>query len=187
MLAVSIKFDERSYKEALHILRAIPRAAPRVFRRVLNRTIDTAATDIKRRVGSVLNVRKGDIAKALRKQKATLSNLTSSISAREFRPGLIAFMGTRQTKRGVTYRITRTTSRKIIPHGFIQTMSSGHRGVFTRGGPARLPIQEKRGPSIWRVVTNTKGLLKEATDAAGEKMAKLIDQQIAYEFRRWKR
>lgn len=187
MLAISMKFDEKSFKEAAHILRAVPRAVPRVFRRVLNRTVDTAATDIKRRVSAKINIKKGDVSKALTKRKATYSNLTSSIGAREFRPGLLAFMGTRQTKRGVKYRISRTTGRKLIEHGFIQTMTSGHRGVFLRGGPSRLPIGEKKGPSIWRVITNTAGLLKAATDAAGEKMGKLINDQIGYEFKRWNR
>jgi len=187
MLAVKVQFDEKSFKEAVFLLRAIPRAVPRVFTRAINRAVDSAAVDLKRRVGSILNVRKGDIAKALKKRRASYSNLTGTISAGEFRPGLIAFTGTRQTKRGVTYRIMRTTGRKLLPHGFIQRMSSGHRGVYKRKGISRLPISEQRGPSVWRVITNSKDLLKDATDAAGDKMAKMINQQVGYELRKWNR
>ena len=184
MLAIQITVDERSFKEAAHILRAVPRAVPRVFRRAIARTVDMAATDLKRRVGAQLAIKKGDIAKGISKKKSTFYG---SIGAKQFRPGLLAFPGTKQTKHGVRYRLSRMAGRKTIEHGFITTMPSGHRGVFARGGPSRLPIKEARGPSIWKVITGTAGLLKACTDAAGNRLGKLINDQIGVEFRRWKR
>lgn len=186
MLAVKVTIDERSLKEAAHILRAIPRAVPRVFRRAINRTVDTAATDLKGRVGEQITATKGSIAKSISKKKATLTNLTGSIGTKVYRPGLIAFSA-RQTKHGVSYRISRTAGRKTIEHGFIAKMPSGHRGVFIRGGPSRLPIRELQGPSIWTVVTNTAGILKAVTDAAGKQLGKHIDDQVGVEFKRWSR
>jgi len=185
MLAIQVKVDERSFKEAAHILRSIPRAVPRVFRRAISRAVDMAATDLKRRVGKQITAKKGEIAKSIIKRKTTFYG---SIGVKPFRPGLLAFPGTKEKKpHGVSYRLSRTAGRKRIEHGFIATMSSGHRGVFARGGPSRLPIGEKRGPSIWSVITNTAGLLKAATDAAGDRLGKLINDQIGVEFRRWKR
>jgi len=187
MLAIEIKLDERSFKEAARILRAVPRAVPRVFRRAINRTVDMAATDLKRRVGAQITAKKGEIAKSISKKKATHANLSGSLGAKPFRPGLLAFPGTKQTKHGVSYRISRTAGRKRIEHGFIATMPSGHRGVFARGAPSRLPIREARGPSIWKVITDTAGLLKACTDAAGNRLGKLINDQIGVEFRRWQK
>lgn len=184
MLAIKVTVDERSFKEAAHILRAVPRAVPRVFRRAIGRTVDMAATDLKRRVGKQITAKKGDIAKGISKKKTTFYG---SVGAKPFRPGLLAFPGTKQTKRGVSYRLSRTAGRKRIEHGFIATMPSGHRGVFARGQPSRLPIVEARGPSIWKVITGTAGLLKACTDAAGKRLGKLINDQIGVEFRRWKR
>lgn len=184
MLAIQITIDERSLKKAAHILRAIPRAMPRVFRRAISRTVDMAATDLKRRVGKQITAKKGDIAKGISKKKTTFYG---SVGGKPFKPGLLAFPGTKQTKHGVSYRISRMAGRKKIEHGFIATMPSGHRGVFARGLPSRLPIGEKRGPSIWKVITGTTGLLKAATDAAGDRFGKLINDQIGVEFRRWKR
>jgi len=184
MLAIQVKVDERSFKEAAHILRAVPRAVPRVFRRAIGRTVDMAATDLKRRVGAQITAKKGDIARGISKKKTTFYG---SVGAKPFRPGLLAFPGTKQTKHGVSYRLSRTAGRKRIEHGFIATMPSGHRGVFARGQPSRLPIVEARGPSIWKVITGTAGLLKACTDAAGNRLGKLINDQIGVEFRRWKR
>ena len=184
MLAIQVTVDERSFKEAAHILRAVPRAVPRVFRRAIGRTVDMAATDLKRRVSKQITAKKGDIAKGISKKKSTFYG---SVGAKPFRPGLLAFPGTKQTKHGVSYRLSRTAGRKRIEHGFIATMPSGHRGVFARGQPSRLPIVEARGPSIWKVITGTAGLLKACIDAAGKRLGKLINDQIGVEFRRWKR
>lgn len=183
MLAIQVTVDERSFKEAAHILRAVPRAVPRVFRRAIGRTVDMAATDLKRRVGTQITAKKSEIAKGISKKKSTFSG---SIGAKPFRPGLIAFSA-KQIKHGVSYRISRTAGRKTIEHGFIATMPSGHRGVFARGRETRLPIREARGPSIWKVITDTAGLLKACTDAAGDRLGKLINDQIGVEFRRWSR
>ena len=187
MLAVKVTVDERSFREAAHILRAVPRAVPRVFRRAINRTVDMAATDLKRRVSTQITAKKGEIAKGISKKKATYANLTGSLGAKTFRPGLLAFPGTRQTKHGVSYRISRTAGRKRIERGFIATMPSGHRGVFVRGGPSRLPIGEAKGPSIWKIITGTAGLLRACTEAAGNRLGKLINDQIGVEFRRWQK
>jgi hypothetical protein len=184
MLAIKVTVDERSFKEAAHILRAVPRAVPRVFRRAIGRTVDMAATDLKRRVGQRITAKKGEIAKGISKKKTTFYG---SVGAKEFRPGLLAFPGTKEAAHGVRYRLSRTAGRKLIPHGFIARMPSGHRGVFARGRETRLPIVEKRGPSIWKVITDTAGLLKACTDAAGNRLGKLINDQIGVEFRRWKR
>ena len=184
MLAIKVTVDERSFKEASHILRAVPRAVPRVFKRAIARTVDMAATDLKRRVGAQITAKKGEIARGISKKKSTFHG---AIGAKPFRPGLLAFPGTKQTKHGVSYRLSRTAGRKRIEHGFIATMQSGHRGVFARGRETRLPIREAKGPSIWKVITDTAGLLKACTDAAGDRLGKLINDQIGVEFRRWKR
>jgi len=184
MLAISVTVDERSFKEAAHILRAVPRAVPRVFRRAIGRTVDMAATDLKRRVGAQITAKKSEIAKGISKTKTTFYG---SIGTKAFRPGLVAFPGTKQTKHGVSYRISRTAGRRTLEHGFIATMPSGHRGVFIRGAESRLPIREARGPSIWKVITDTAGLLKACIDAAGDRLGKLINDQIGVEFRRWQK
>lgn len=185
MLAVKVTIDERSFKEVAHILRAVPRAVPRVFRRAIGRTVDTAATDLKRRVSTQITAKKGEIARGISKKKSTYYG---SIGAKPFRPGLLAFPGTKEKKpHGVSYRLSRTAGRKKIEHGFIATMPSGHRGVFARGEETRLPIREAKGPSIWKVITDTAGLLKACTDAAGDRMGKLINDQIGLAFKRWQK
>lgn len=199
MLAIKVTFDERSLKEAAHILRAIPRAMPRVMRRAIKQAVSKTAMDFKERVVQQVNIKKGEVGKRLKKK---WSSEEGSIAAAYHRVGLMAFKGTSPTKRGVTYRIEKGGSRKRIEHGFIATLESGHRGVFLRaryskatgytyqpmkGKSKKEAIYESRGPSVWKVIVGTPGLLKAATDTASKKMVKYIDNQISEEFRRWKR
>ncbi|MCK4783260.1 MAG: phage tail protein [Desulfobacteraceae bacterium] len=185
MLAIKVTVDQRSFKEAAYILRAVPRAVPRVFRRAIKSAVDKTATDLKNRVGAQITAKKGAIAKGISKKKSTFYG---SVGVETFRLGLLAFLRTEEKKpHGVSYRISKTAGRKRIGHGFIATMPSGHRGVFARGRETRLPIGEIRGPSVWKVVTDTAGLLKAVTDAAGARLGKLINDQIGVEFRRWSR
>jgi len=186
LLTVQVKLDEKSIAEAQHILRAIPRAWPRVARRAINRTVDSAATDLKRKTSERIALKKGEIAKGISKYKASFANLTGSIATTAYRPGLIRFPGTKQKRAGVSYRISRTEGRKMVPHAFIQTMPSGHRGVFLRKDSKKLPIGEAHGPSIWQVITDTPGLLAGAQQRAGDKIAKNINDQIGVELRRWR-
>jgi len=186
MLQVTVKLDEKSIAEAQHILRAIPRAWPRVARRAINRVVDSAATDLKRKTSEQIALKKGEIAKGISKRKASFANLTGSIATTAYRPGIIKFPGTKQKRAGVSYRISRDEGRKILEHGFLATMPSGHRGAFLRRGPGRLPIGEAHGPSIWQVIVNTTGLLAGAQQRAGDKLGKNINDQIGVELRRWR-
>lgn len=54
---------------------------------------------------------------------------------------VFAFPGVRQTQQGVTVQI-KAGQNAAIPHAFIATMKSGHRGVFIRTSKKRLPIRE---------------------------------------------
>lgn len=186
MLDVQIKIDEGSLKEAEHILRSVPRGFPRVMRRAINRTVDMAATDLKRRVTERIKLPKGEIAKGIGKHKATFTNLSGSVDAKPYRPSLMKFSGTRQLKRGVKYRIG-SEGFRLIEHAFIATMTSGHRGVFKRTGPSHLPIKELKGPSIWKVITNTPGLLNEANQKAVENLSKQVNDYMSLELRRWQK
>ena len=184
MLDIRVTVDERSLKEADHILRAIPGAVPRVFRRAIKRTVDKAFTDFKDRIARVVNMKKGKIGRALKKR---WSSDYGSIAAKYARTGLLEYIRTTQGARGVRYRIVKGGKREFIEHGFIARMKSGHRGVFKRKRGTRLPIQEKRGPSVWQVITGTAGLLRAVIDKAGNLLGKFINDQIGVEFRRWKK
>ena len=59
----------------------------------------------------------------------------------------------RPLRRGVSVAILKGERRKRLKGAFLQTMRSGHRGVFVRAGASRLPILERKviSPvSMWK-------------------------------------
>ncbi len=184
-VALSIKIDETSIRQAEQILSAVPKAFPRAMRRAVNRTVDMAATDLKRRVGKQVRLKAREIARGIGKKTVGYgSTLTGSVRALPHRPGLIEFKGTRQLKRGVKYRIG-AEGFKTISDAFIAEMGAKHRGVFKRKGPPRLPIKELRGPSIWQIITGTPGLLTAANAKAAENLNKQLNSYVATELKKW--
>lgn len=194
--SIKIMIDEKTIRDAMRILRAVPGGVERVFQRSINRTVTSAATDLKRQVGKILPVPLGEIANGIKKKWATKSNWYGSIGAKYYRVPISKYKGTRSTRKGVTFRSSRTQARELIEHGFFATMKSGHRGVFTRARYTESKKGEKMqsgkeaifqlvGPSIWQIITDQEGLLAETMVKAGTKLEKNIDHQVGYELQKW--
>ncbi|HUX15572.1 MAG TPA: hypothetical protein VMW52_03815, partial [Phycisphaerae bacterium] len=107
----------------------------------------------------------------------------------------------RQTRKGVTYALRRHGGRTLIPHAFLATMPTGHRGVFARTEPKfgyqpgglmlvggrrasgvrkhGLPIVEQYGPSVPAVVEKLPEFAAGVFhDAIADKLQAEIDSQV---------
>ena len=88
--------------------------------------------------------------------------------------------GARQTRAGVSYKISKTQGRKTVPHAFQGPRPGVHKWggrVFIREGQARTPIQQMWGPSPWGVVVKRKIDAKAAAEA-GPMLKKEIEERI---------
>lgn len=113
--------------------------------RALNRSAVTTRTFMQRAVADDTNLGSRDVAKQMRVDEATQQRLTSRVIISGKRIPLADFKA-RQTRRGVS--ADTGGGRKVYPGTFLATMKSGHLGVFARRGKARLPIDERYGPSL---------------------------------------
>lgn len=97
-------------------------------------------------------------------------NKTRRIPLKEFKA--------KQTKKGVTYKISKTNKgRSIVAGGFIVERFSGN--VFARRTKARGPIQSLKGPSPWGVFN--KGDRKvRAIRFAREELGRQIQKRIRF-------
>lgn len=66
---------------------------------------------------------------------------TARLPLKRFKP--------RQTRKGVSYRISKSKGRRTAPSAFTATTLGGH--VFAREGKDRKPIRKLYGPSPWGV------------------------------------
>lgn len=144
MAASSVVFTIKNFRPAALVL-------PYAIARGINRSAGSAQTVAVRELSRDLGARAKDVRDNLRLKPARAQDLSATLTATGRRIPLISFHArgpepSRGRGRGVTYRIRGGPQR--LPHAFIATMRSGHRGVFRRAEVRRLPIIELFGPSI---------------------------------------
>lgn len=182
---IEIKFDKKKLKAIERQLAAVPRALPKVMSRALNRTATSARTATSRSLAKQTGLKVKDVRSRIRIERASYSHWRSAIRVSTERLPLLAFRA-RQTRRGVSYRTD--SGGEMLPHAFIATMSSGHRGVFKRRTAARLPIVELRGPSLGQVFSDADAETQRLYTQARAKLEKNIAEQVKLIVqRRWPR
>ena len=164
----------------------------------LTTAVDESGRDLEREIAAVVNatatktmglMAKGVTREIAVKQKSVKKTLTkgkratpqfpntsvtlrktSRLSLREFKP--------RQTKKGVSYKISKTGGRKKITTAFVnQTKLYGH--VFVRKGSKRLPLQKLWGPSPWGVFVK-QNMTPETTQQVEAEMLTQLDRRINF-------
>ena len=177
---IEIQINRRQMRSAMRLLARVPNGWPRAASRAVNRTARRARTWIVRQISSETKLRQTDVRKAIILRRASYRLLEAHLLISGGRIPLIR-LGARQTKKGVTYRDWRQPGRKLLRgRYFIQTMPSGHRGVFWRKyrrdpeyikqkKQHGLPIFEELGPSI-------QGIYEGAAGLAGRMMAETQKQ-----------
>jgi len=170
----SIDFDESQLQRVQDDLSAIKNGAKKVLNRSIAKTLTNTKTDVVNRLYARVNlsktfIRDGDTAKRYHKGVKTWHD-TNAISGRVYTTGytvpLIYFTGTKQLASGVVKaKVLRSGVMKVLPHAFITTLKSGHKGVFWRetiykrkwvkGYPYaamaqkyKLPIKQLYGPRV---------------------------------------
>ena len=147
----------------------------------MNEAMTRAKTPIVKAVTEEWNVKPTAVRKSILIRRALPKDLLGVIVATARKAPYIDFRGTRQTgvhrgnkpsaKGGVTVYVRRNKPQRIR-HAFIQTMPSGHKGVFLRYGEKRImskgryaprggrtvikrqPIKELYGPAVSELIDN---------------------------------
>lgn len=160
----------------------VPKAAARAINKTMTTVNAQAARDIKKDIGGKLSI--SEIKVGLTKTTAKAKALYASLYAKGRRIPLIKIdPSASQDATGVNYKTGK--GRGHVQHAFIATMKSGHKGVFKRKGSTRLPIKELHGPSLPKVFTNDV-IMKAMERVAGERWAKVFQQELSYELNKFR-
>jgi hypothetical protein len=149
----------------------------RELRIAVNATAKKAKSIINKQIRSELAVTAKVVDKTISvKAEATEVQLSAKVTVRKTSRIPLRDFGARQTRAGVSAKVSKTGGRKTISGAFQGpkpgVMKSSWRGrVFKRLGKTRLPIVQLFGPSPWGVMTVGKqlGPSKEQTQAELEK------------------
>jgi hypothetical protein len=155
---------------------AIPRA--------INRSIMTSRTQITRDLAGDLKVLQRAVRSRILVDRASRTRFSGALFASAKRIPLVEFGArgpepSRGRGRGVSSRLP---LKRRLPHGFLATMRSGHRGVFQRvpnafmrGRSRRQAIREEFGPSI-------SFAFEKFAPAAQAKALEVLGANMAHEF-----
>lgn len=150
---IAIEIDAKQLKK----LRKATGKAKKKFGKELAAAINATAKDVElkisRDIGSEITMPAKDIKKRIRtSKKATAQNPVAVSSLGWAKREGLQYFKARQTKAGVTYRISKKAKRGIVLGAFMGPRPGTfapklHGGVFKRVGKARLPIAKLRAVS----------------------------------------
>jgi hypothetical protein len=205
---IEIKLDKAALARVQMMLREVPREMPGIISRSINQAAQSARTEITRRLAKEVNLPQNRIRQGIALHKATRKSWQAVINVFGKMIPLI-FFAARRLKKGVSYQISKAEGRKQIKETpatvFIQTMPSGHKGVFRRVGTAlwrgeraasqrrrlemrykgshrigRLPIIQLMGPSLGAIFEGAAGLARDVIAAGYKTLERNIDAQIKW-------
>jgi len=119
----------------------------------INKTIKTTQTQATARIGNELSLKAARIKQDFTQQKANYNKLSGALIAKGEPVGLVQFAA-KQTQKGVTVKVLRSSSRELVPHAFIAARGTKDH-VFWRSTPRsshpaarRFPVG-KRSRASW--------------------------------------
>ncbi len=181
MASITLTLDTTPWGKRLDLL---GRGAPVALARALNKTGDAVRTAMARAVAKDMGIKVGTARAAIKVEKATGASLAVRIVAKGKRLPLIDFKArgpepSRGRGRGVAYVMR--GERKRLDHAFIATVGAGHRGVFIRTGPRRLPIKQLAGVSIAKSFENQ---IEAGAARRNEVLFQKVEHEIEFELSR---
>lgn len=172
---------------------AAPAMLQRALVRALNRGTTAGRTLLVSAVARDIGLRNAAASKAIITRRATIHTPTSQIAAGLKRIPVIDLnardlaAGKRRKRFGGVVYAAGGGAQSRIPNAFIRRMRSGHLGVFVREGASveksrgawskNLPIEEKAGPSIGRVVAKFEA---PAKTRAYEMFRQTLDRDLEF-------
>ncbi len=120
----------------------IPRKMPRLLTQSVNYAGRRAKVQTAKAITTKVNMKAAAAKKRITLDKATKSSHPAAVI--KIKGGKLPLIALKpnQNKKGVSFKIYKDQARQVEAGSFIQTMKSGHVGVFKRKAGPRLPIRE---------------------------------------------
>jgi hypothetical protein len=159
------------------------KSLPREISAAINATAKKTRLDMGRKIRSEINVKKEPVEKVIKLvRQSSAGSLSAQVSLSKTARLPLREFGARQTKSGVSYKISKKGGRGSVPGAFQGpkpgVMKASWRGrVFKRVGKERLPIVQLMGPSPWGVFVKKKMTPAQMKEIETE-LAKQIERRI---------
>lgn len=180
---IAVRFET---EKLLCVLQALPKTAlPLATARALNKTAASSQSVAVKAIAKEIGITQRAVRSQLWIRKASARCLTAVMGAAKGKrlPLIQIDPKAKQNAVGVRYR-GGGNLRRLIPHAFLATMPSGHRGIYVRKpGAGRLPIHELQGPSIAYVFQQLK-VLESMHQTVLTRWPVVCEQELRFELQR---
>lgn len=189
-----ISIDAEPLLKVAQELQEIPKAILPAMVSVVNRTMDSTITQIKKEVSSEYTIKQKDVAKAIKRTRATKARLSSVAVATGGQVALYKFRHTptspppkQRYKQPVKAQVKKSGGKQVVisdgNKAFVQNVN-GHAMIFARKkGVKRLPIKKLFALSVPQMIADkndSKGSIKRIQARAQEMLEKKVNQEINY-------
>jgi hypothetical protein len=150
MASINVKLDKADIDSANAMLAGIKDGLPKAYARALNKTADNTKTHLVAVARDEYNYKADAVRSRITIQRATWQDLTCRVISKGTGIHLTDILGTRETNKGVTVDVLKSTGRQLIPRTFIRAArNSGKKMVLRRPGNPRgqsLVLYGRYGP-----------------------------------------
>jgi len=183
------RIDTDDLSAAQDRLQKLSKKTPYVAVRAVNKAMTGVKTDMVKVARADYNYKSTALRKRIKVQKANIANISGFVQSKGGQVHLTDVAGTRETKKGVSVNVKKSTGRQIIEKAFIaHGKNSGKEIVFqrkTKNGVMvpRYPIKaiSTAHPEI---IYNTNEVWKKLAGSISERLNKNINREIDAEYRK---
>jgi len=194
--AIELKLNEMDLTKVQTMLTGVKNGAPKVIVSAVNKTLDGVKTDSDKEIRSIITMKKKDVMATFSTRKASVRILSARVACSSVPVPLIKFTNSR-TKKGISVKVLKSSTRTVLNHAFYATMKSGHKGIFAREGQGpsrpvrqniaygalprkyRLPIRELTGPRVSDIMGKP-NVMQKITAQANDRLHKNINNELNY-------
>lgn len=184
-MAMTIQTNDRQLRRLEAVAKSIGSNLAKELRVAVNKTAKKCERTIAKKVSKEIVVTQKVIKSQIATRKAQAGGAAKSTVTLKVSTRIpLRDFGARQTKAGVTYKISRASGRGFVKSAFQGpkpgVMKASWRGhVFKRAGQERLPIIKLFGPSVWGafVVNDHTAMTTEETQY---ELQKQIEERIRF-------
>lgn len=180
-----IKIDDRQIARIKEAIAGTGRKLRKELAIACNQTANKGKSIIAKQIAKELATPQKNIRTTIRvSRKAKDTDISATVEVSKTKRLSLKEFGARQTKAGVSYRVSKSKGRKTVAGAFqgpkpgmINVKTKGN--VFKRVGKSRLPIVKLMGPSSWGVFVVGKKQGPSAKEIEAE-LKKQIDRRIRF-------
>lgn len=170
----------KALDRATRLLAGFPGGVQKAAESALSRAATAGRAGAAREVGKQYFLKVSDFkkyTKSYQHVRRTGDEISVGIEFHGFHVPLVRFNSRLGANGRMRVQVRRDSAAEELRHVFRATMESGHIGLFERSGRARLPIEQKYGPSVPQMM----GANENLASSIGNQMRKTFEDRMDHE------